>query len=102
MDLQSIKNKIRQNLYFYSQHAEIERKADGITFEQIEQAILTGTILEKYPDTGRGESCLIVGFFQKIPIHVVCGWRGERIVIITTYIPKLPKFINPWTRKENL
>jgi hypothetical protein len=32
MNLQSIKEKIRQNQYLYSQHAEIERKADGITF----------------------------------------------------------------------
>lgn len=99
MDINHIKDKIAKNEYFYSQHAEIERKADGLTFEQVEQAILSGIILEEYKDTGRGESCLILGFCS-IPIHIVCGWRGNKIVIITTYIPKLPKFIDPWTRKE--
>lgn len=98
MDIESIKYKVRENQYFYSQHAEIERKADGLTFEQIEQEILSGTLLEEYTDTGRGESCLILGCSVTTPIHIVCGWRGERVVIITTYIPKPPKFINPWEK----
>ena len=39
--------------------------------------ILTGEILEQYPDTGRGESCLILGFSVTKPIHVVCGWHHK-------------------------
>ncbi len=31
------------------------------------------------PDTGRGESCLVVGFAREIAIHVVCGWQGEKV-----------------------
>jgi hypothetical protein len=34
------------------------------------------------------------------PIHTVCGWRGEKVAFITVYIPKPPKFIDPWTRGE--
>ena len=31
-----------------------------------------------------GESCLLLGFSDNnIPIHVVCGWRGTRNLIIT-------------------
>ncbi len=70
-----------------------------MTFDQIEKALMAGEILESYSDTGRGESCLIVGFSQDIPIHVVCGERGEDIVIITIYVPKPPKFSDPWTRE---
>ena len=79
-------------------HADIERKADDLTLEQVEQALLRGRILEAYPDTGRGESCLIVGFSADIPIHIVCGWRGDKVVLITVYVPKPPKFKDPWTR----
>lgn len=79
-------------------NAEIERKADELTFAQIEEALLNGKILEQYPNTGRGESCLVVGFAGKVPIHIVCGWRDERAALITVYIPTLPKFIDPWTR----
>ena len=98
MDLQEIQTKIRTNQYLYSLHAEIERRAERLTFMQVEEALLQGQILEQYPDTGRGESCLVVGFAGNTPIHAVCGWRGPRIVLITVYIPRPPKFIDPWTR----
>lgn len=98
MNIEQIKEKIRSNHYMYSYHAELERKADQLTFAQVELALLNSRILEQYADTGRGESCLVVGFADEIPIHAVCGWRGEKIVLITVYIPRPPKFIDPWTR----
>jgi hypothetical protein len=100
MDIDEIKEKVRNNQYMYSYHAEIERKADQLTFAQVEMALLDSRILEQYADTGRGESCLVVGFAEEIPIHTVCGWRGEKIVLITVYVPHPPKFIDPWTRGE--
>lgn len=98
MNIEEIQAKVRNNLYVYSQHADIERRADALTFAQVEAALLSGEILEQYPDSGRGESCLVVGFSGKIPIHVICGWRGEKVALITVYIPRLPKFVDPWTR----
>ena len=44
------------------------------------------------------ESCLVVGFAGNLPIHAVCGWRGEKVALITVYIPRPPKFVDPWTR----
>lgn len=98
MDIEAIKEKIRSDNYVYSLHADIERKADDLTIAQIEEALLNGRILEHYEDTGRGESCLIAGFSGDIPIHAVCGWRGDKAAIITVYIPRPPKFVDPWTR----
>jgi hypothetical protein len=98
MDIEKIKEKVRDLEYVYSLHADIERRSDELTFHQIENALLEGEILEQYPDTGRGESCLVLGFFDDIPIHIVCGWRGPQIVIVTVYVPKPPKFIDPWKR----
>lgn len=98
MDIDEIQQKVRADQYVYSQHAEIERRADDLTFAQIEEALLSGRVLEAYPDTGRGESCLVVGFAGKTPIHVVCGWWGGDIAIITIYIPGPPRFLDPWTR----
>jgi hypothetical protein len=100
MDIDEIKAKVRANQYVYTLHAEVERRADGLTFAQVEEALLSGGILEQYPDTGRGESCLIVGFAGDVPIHVVCGWRGEKVAVITVYVPRPPKFVDPWTRGE--
>ena len=100
LDIAEIKAKVHANAYVYSHHADLERKADNLTLTQVEEALLTSTILEQYPDTGRGASCLLVGFSEAIPIHVVCGWRGEKVVLITVYIPGPPKFVDPWTRGE--
>lgn len=98
MDLDEIRVLVQGDRYVYSVHADFERKADNLTLAQVEKALLNGKILEQYPDTGRGESCLVVGVADTVPIHAVCGWRGERIVLITVYIPRPPKFTDPWTR----
>ena len=100
MDSEEIKTKVLADQYAYTHHAEIQRRADELTFAQIEEALLSGEILEQYPDTGRGESCLIVGFGGDVPVHAVCGWRGEKVALITVYVPHPPKFVDPWTRGE--
>ena len=70
-----------------------------MTIEEIEEALLTGRVLEQYEDIGRGESCLVVGFTESgKPLHMVCGEIEDRIVIITVYIPKPPKFKNLYER----
>lgn len=100
MDIATIQGKINSGNYVYSLHADRERKHEGLTWQNIITALFAGRILEDYPDTGRGESCLVVGFSGTIPIHVVCGWREDDLVIITVYIPCPPKFIDPFTRRE--
>ena len=100
MDITRIQSLVRSRQYVYSLHADLELKAENLTFAQVRSALINGTILEQYPDTGRGESCLIVGLADDLPLHIVCGWWGEKMVIITAYIPRLPKFVDPWTRVE--
>lgn len=51
MNIEEIKVKLRANEYIYSHHAEIERRAEALTFAQVEDALLNGRILEQYPDT---------------------------------------------------
>ncbi len=102
MDIETIKTKVRANEYIYPHHADLAHRADDLTLAQVEDTLLTGEILEQYPDTGRGESCLVVGFSGETPIHAVCGWRGDQVVLITVYIPGPPKFVDPWTRGESL
>ncbi len=41
---------------------------------------------------------LVVGLSEDVPIHVVCAWRGKSVAVITVYIPRPPKFSDPWTR----
>lgn len=40
MKAEEIQARIRQNLYVYTAHGDIERQADGLTFTQVEEALL--------------------------------------------------------------
>ncbi len=99
MELSEIKARIQAGHFRLSLHAETEAEADHLRIAQIVTAIQNGEILERYPDTGRGESCLIMGFADETPIHAVCGLRAGNVVIVTVYVPGPPKFSDPWTRK---
>ena len=101
MEIEEIKEKIRHNEYEISLHAEKERYAEDITISDLETAISNGEILEDYFDDPRGKSCLILGYSQNRPIHIVCGHTSINwIRIITVYIPKPPKWIDERTRTK--
>lgn len=102
MDIVFIKKKIRNQEYDLSIHAHNERQEEQITVEEIEQVLLKGDIIEKYPNDLRCESCLIVGTFYKKPLHIVCGIRNDRLLIVTVYRPRLPVWIDYKTRAKEL
>ena len=100
MKLQEIKEHFDQESYEISFHAEKERYAESISLADIEAAILNGEILEDYPDDPRGESCLILGYAEGRPIHVVCGYTSTHAIrVITVYLPKPPKWRDERTRR---
>ncbi len=95
MKIAEFKENIQNDKYEISYHAEKERYAENISIVDLESAISNGEILEDYPDDPRGPSCLILGYSDNRPIHIVCGYTSEKwIRIITVYIPKMPKWIN--------
>jgi hypothetical protein len=99
MELQWIIGSVAAQQYRYSRHGDNERQNDGLSLLEVEEALLSGRILEQYPDTGRGESCLVVGFSDGgKPIHIVCGRMGEGMVVVTVYVPTPPKFKSPFER----
>jgi hypothetical protein len=88
------------NITFLSKGYQ-ERQNDNLTISETEEALLAGRALEQYKDPKGGESCLVVGFTKEgKPIHVVCGRRGNWLVIVTVYIPQPPKFKTPYERGE--
>ncbi|GAB6274726.1 MAG: DUF4258 domain-containing protein [Peptococcaceae bacterium] len=96
-----IKTKVKENSYFFSIHGDKERQNENLTIKEIEETLLFGRIVESYEDTGRGDSCLVAGFTSAgKPVHVVCGKRGEQLVIITVYIPLPPKFKTLFERRK--
>lgn len=98
MDIRKIRKKVRAGEYDLSEHAHKERQAEQITIKEIETTILKGSIIEEYPEDPRGESCL-VGIKK---LHVVCGFRDKRLLIVTNYRPQPPTWINWKTRAKEL
>jgi len=104
MELGEIQELVRAGRYEVSFHAQQERLEEDLDLAQIETAIINhGEILEQYPDDPRGESCLLLGFVETTPVHVVLGWgtmqSGQKVLrLITVYTPTAPKWINPRTR----
>ena len=101
IDIHWIREKIKDNQYEYSSHADDERQADKISVLEVEKALLNGEILEYYPNDSIGPSCLVLGYGEEgYPIHIVCGKTvSANMRIITIYIPSLPKWIDPKTRR---
>lgn len=100
--LDFIRAEIEKQNYEISLHADDERIADHLTISQLEFVFLKGEIIEEYPHDTRGESCLILGYtLEGTPVHVVCGKNpAGHLILITVYIPTMPKWKDPYTRNR--
>lgn len=83
-------------------HATKRLEQRGIFLSEIINCIMTGEIIEQYPDDYPYPSCLTLGNLNtKKPLHVVVGTNGNQLWIITAYYPSSEKWCNDLkTRKE--
>lgn len=94
MDIKDIKKLILQGKWMLSDHALNRMLQREIRVIDVLTSILNGEILEDYKNDPRGESCLILGHSNGNPIHTVCGFRSECVIIITAYYPEPPRWVN--------
>lgn len=66
---------------------QMSRPERMITTRDVENVIMTGEVIEDYPEDTRGHSCLILGCADNRYIHVVCAPKDDYLAIITTYLP---------------
>ncbi len=66
-----IVERVKNEEYYFSKHGDQERQNDNLTIEEVEEALLSGRILEQYEETGRGESCLVAGFTNSRKSHYI-------------------------------
>jgi len=98
--LEQIVKCIQEGDYFYSQHAreEMETEEHGeIRDEEVCQAILSGKIIEDYPEDAPYPSCLIYGRTSDgRPLHMVCAYADDvrKVIIITAYEPSPNRWID--------
>jgi len=100
MDIALIRNKVRKGDYYWRQHA-IERSIErDIAEADVAEVILSGLIIEEYPDDKYGPSCLIYGRTKHSrPIHVQCSLPPD-VWIITVYEPDPNQWVDFSKRKD--
>jgi hypothetical protein len=101
--LRRIRAKIRQRDWELTLHAQRQSRARKISQAEIESAILTGRVIEDYPDDPRGPSCLVFGYTQqRRPIHIVVAYpvTGHRMKVITVYEPSADRWQAGWQKRR--
>ena len=102
MNFKEIQKHIKKKDYLFSEHADEEKTKDKLKIKEIEEAILSGKVIEERLDDPRGESRLIAGESSSGKmIHVVIGLRLGKPVIVTNYIPSKVEWFSGIIRKRS-
>ncbi|PWR73984.1 DUF4258 domain-containing protein [Methanospirillum lacunae] len=83
-------------------HAFEQMYIRRISEDDIEEIILTGKVIEQYPDDYPLPSYLICGFARARMLHVVAAFNCDAgdIIVITAYEPDDDHFVSGKTRRE--
>ena len=101
VNLQALRNLVQEKHYSVRSHAVDHMFKEGFGEHYVIEAILTGRVLEEYPEECR---CLILGYPHlsedtTIPLHVVCDYYDPMWVdIVTAYVPQRPWWVTPTQR----
>jgi hypothetical protein len=99
MEIEDIRVKIEEGEYRFSDHAVksiIKRSIERI---EIEEVVLSGEIIEEYPDDKYSPSCLIYGKTKfGRDLHVQSSLPPS-VVIITAYDPDETEWTNYRVRR---
>jgi len=72
-----------------------------ITPQEVETVVMTGELVEDYPQDSRGHSCLVMGIgdLGRV-IHVVCSPKAEYLAVSTAYIPDTDQWSSDYRRRR--
>lgn len=97
-DIEQVRRIVCEGRHIFYKHALTEAKKDGVRPDDVVYIILTGKIIEEYPERNRFLVCGTI--FDNIPLHAVCDVSVPGILfIVTVYIPDSSEWINFQIRK---
>ncbi len=94
MSLADIQYKVKESDYRFSDHAITRMIERAIERSEVEEAILSGEVIEEYPEDKYSPSCLIYGKTKAgkdLHVHVSLP---PRVVVITVYVPEPDEWID--------
>ena len=102
IDINNLRSYYEKERVIITIHAQERLRQRGIRAKDVRNCIMTGEIIEQYPDDFPFPSCLVFGKSVNGKIlHVVASDEGTGSRIITAYFPDNIKFEDYLkTRKE--
>lgn len=90
MDIREIQLRVNNGFYLIKRDAILHAVKEGFTRQDIVDAIMSGQVIEEYPDRSRVLICGRTTLSSQVTIylHVLCEYSDPLYVeIITAYIP---------------
>jgi hypothetical protein len=84
-----IRDKVADDRFELSRHAADQSIKRAISVSEVREALVTGEVIENYPDDKYGPSCLVFGTTTAgRPLHIQCSYPSRpTLKIITLYEP---------------
>lgn len=104
MNKEQLKIAIKNGYLEWQRHAFERMMERGISRESVKAVLLTGEIIEEYPDNKPYPSALFFGRIRGNPLHVVAAfdYKSNYCFIITAYKPDLEHFESDYkTRRKH-
>ncbi len=104
MNNDEIKIAVENGHIEWQKHALERMLQRGISRDIVKSVLLSGTIIEDYPDDMPYPTALFMGWFEQKPFHVVAAFdsQSEHCFVITVYCPDLEHFEQDYkTRRKN-
>jgi len=94
MNLQRLQELVRKGKYEWKKHILVRLAERNISQKIVIDIVLRGEIIEEYPKDHPFPSCLMLGWFENKPYHVVISLDdlSEIVYFITVYEPSLDEF----------
>lgn len=101
--IETLQAYYQQDKVFMTQHSSERCRQRKIKKRDVRHAVMTGEIIEQYPEDFPFPSCLICGHSENNKIiHVVMSDEGNGSRIITAYFPDSEKWDSNYkVRKES-
>jgi len=95
-----ISDLIESGEILISHHARVRMFERNVSTDDLIATILSGEIIEMYPDDEPCPSVLIMGMIEEVVYHTVIAVCSDHIRVITVYIPEENKWIE-YRRRRN-
>ena len=103
MDIETIRERVRQGNYLAKSHAIQHALKEGFERKHMVETVLDGAVVEEYPEAQRVLLCGKTRLSQSVDIylHVVCEYADPIYVeLVTAYIPDELEWEKPQFRKR--